>query len=127
MENLRSFYDLVLRKHIETKGCVAPYHMPHDSFLLCHNETEMKAYKYDWKKVRRSYYPPACHRISKMGFILSHQLVADDLFGIYIQYPENLKIIQQSKEVDIHSLIGNCGGYVGLFLGNKYVYFTIVC
>ena len=29
-----------------------------------------------------------------------------------------MKIIQQSKEVDIHSLIGNIGGYVGLFLGN---------
>ena len=26
---------------------------------------------------------------------------------------------KQSKEVDFHSLIGNVGGYVGLFLGNK--------
>ena len=28
-----------------------------------------------------------------------------------------VRIITQSKEVDIHSLIGNIGGYLGLFLG----------
>ena len=37
-----------------------------------------------------------------------------------IQYENNwMKVIEQSKEVDIHSLIGNIGGYVGLFLGNE--------
>ncbi len=34
-----------------------------------------------------------------------------------IKYPEEIKIITQTKEVDVHSLIGNIGGYIVLFLG----------
>ena len=40
-------------------------------------------------------------------------------FGI--EYPQYVRIISQSKDVDIHALIGNIGGYVGLFLGNVCV------
>ena len=36
-------------------------------------------------------------------------------FGI--EYPQYVRIISQSKDVDIHALVGNIGGYVGLFLG----------
>ena len=43
-----------------------------------------------------------------------------------IHYPDEFKVIMQSKEVDIHSLIGNIGGYLGLFLGNlKSIIFNI--
>ena len=38
-------------------------------------------------------------------------------WSLLIRYPEEVKIITQSKEVDVHSLIGNIGGYLGLFLG----------
>ena len=34
--------------------------------------------------------------------------------------PTTAKIIAQSQEVDAHSLIGNIGGYIGLFLGKKF-------
>ena len=44
------------------------------------------------------------------------------MFGV--QYPEEIKIITQSKEVDVHALIGNIGGYIGLFLGNLLQYIT---
>ena len=43
-----------------------------------------------------------------------------DIWRIAISYPDDLRIIQQSKEVDAHSLVGNIGGYVGLFLGNRH-------
>ena len=44
------------------------------------------------------------------------QTVQQWAFGI--EYPQYVRIISQSKDVDIHALIGNIGGYVGLFLGN---------
>ena len=34
-------------------------------------------------------------------------------------FPKEIKIIAQSKEIDGHALIGNIGGYIGLFLGNS--------
>ena len=48
-----------------------------------------------------------------------HSTGGPNLWIFLITYHNHwMKIIEQSKEVDIHSLIGNIGGYVGLFLGN---------
>ena len=42
---------------------------------------------------------------------------SEEAFNVAVTYPEYAKVIEQSKDVDIHALIGNIGGYVGLFLG----------
>ena len=34
-----------------------------------------------------------------------------------IEYASDIKIIKQAPSVDLHSLIGSIGGYIGLFLG----------
>ena len=41
-----------------------------------------------------------------------------DWFRVNIMFPERFKEIGMVKAVDIHSAIGNSGGYIGLFLGN---------
>ena len=38
-------------------------------------------------------------------------------FPIFISFPDQIKVISQSQAIDIHALIGNIGGYIGLFLG----------
>ena len=38
---------------------------------------------------------------------------------LLISYPDKIKVITQLKSVDAHMLIGNIGGYIGLFLGNS--------
>ena len=38
-------------------------------------------------------------------------------FWLNIQYPRRAKIVTQSPAVDTNALIGNIGGYIGLFLG----------
>ena len=43
--------------------------------------------------------------------------------GFGLEFPEQIKIITQSKAVDINSFIGNIGGYIGLFLG-KFIHKT---
>ena len=140
MVDWKSYDALVLNKHIEKKGCIAPYHGHHNSFLRCRNKTERKRYVYDSDKAKTSYYPPPCHRISKlrvdfdtcrhvdmrtcglhvdMRIFDPHSTGGPNLWIFLITYHNHwMKIIEQSKEVDIHSLIGNIGGYVGLFLGN---------
>ena len=41
-------------------------------------------------------------------------------FTIYVTYPSNnVKRVRQSQAVDVHALIGNIGGYIGLFVGNS--------
>ena len=40
------------------------------------------------------------------------------LIQIFIGFPHEVKIITQSRAIDFDALIGNIGGYIGLFLGN---------
>ena len=65
-------------------------------------------------------YPKACQRISRID-IKQHSsgpfYLHGPKLGFRVVYPDDVKIITQSKEVDVHSLIGNIGGYIGLFLG----------
>ena len=63
----------------------------------------------------------ACQRITKLklegGTFLFYPYLPNEIWRFTIVYPEHLRVITQSKEVDIHSLIGNIGGYLGLFIG----------
>ena len=90
--------------------------------MLCNNQRKMKESRYEFLEARKKYYPKTCQRISKIdyqvhGFIPTKKR-ENKLFGISVVYPEELKIITQSKAVDVHTLIGNIGGYVGLLLGS---------
>ena len=75
---------------------------------------------YDYTNVRTHYLPASCQRLSRVDTdvnVWSTYLTEYGTIQIDIRYPEYARIITQSKDVDIHALIGNIGGYVGLFLG----------
>ena len=115
-------YDtVVLKKHIENIGCVAPYHKPFGRFKKCTTKEKIKESKYDYEKISIRY-PKACERIVKID-LKRAKTTASNIFGqmleVHIAYPNEVKIITQTKEVDVHSLIGNIGGYIGLFLGKE--------
>jgi len=69
--------------------------------------------------LRNKYFRPPCHEmtgiVSTMSIIKESNITSPALM---INYPEKIKVITQLKSVDAHMLIGNIGGYVGLFLGN---------
>ena len=88
----------------------------------------MKSLLYDYTIVQTKYYPVSCQRLSKIVYEVNRY----DQYGQYrdydsgtwelvIVYPKYYRVITQSKEVDVHALIGNIGGYIGLFLGKLIV------
>ena len=121
LENWQSFDEMVLKKHIEIIGCKAPYHQVDNGFPVCDNGEDIKRSAYKFSEVRRIYYPKSCWRLSKLDYLKLNKRNnnRNKYWTFTIQYPEDVKIVTQSKEVDEHALIGNIGGYIGLFLG-KY-------
>ena len=123
-----SFDDMLREQHVKGKDCSAPYLQPITGVPKCSTKDSIKRSMYDFQSIDAlilsGYYPSCCLRYSKMVEkidLCNKQICgrADGLFMIGITYPKYVKIITQSKDVDIHSLIGNIGGYVGLFLGIK--------
>ena len=70
--------------------------------------------------VEKQYHSKPCRRISKLLSTYIGGKIDQNWLRFGIEYPKELKVISQSKEVDGHALIGNIGGYIGLFLGTRY-------
>ena len=86
--------------------------------------TEMRISKFEYVKIRSLEYVTDCLIMSKkrlQELRISSLKVPNStiVFGIF--FPKIIRIITLSKEVDIHALIGNIGGYLGLFLGNLII------
>ena len=113
-------YDkLVERHHVEIVGCRAPYQTLFTDFPICNTTEKMKEAHFDGFKLMHEHHHP-CQELPNIdlhyGLITSRRIWGDNI-TIYVSYPDKWKIITQSQAVDIHALIGNIGGYIGLFLG----------
>ena len=111
-----------LRQHLEKLNCRAPYQTNQKQFPICQSKKKMKDADYFNKpKVK------AC--TSLQGVIYRYEevnLVYKNIQSPYwlgMKLPTSFKEIQMVRAVNIQTVVGNSGGYVGLFLGNK-LYFT---
>ena len=117
----KHYDDAVLHKHIKNHGCSATYHRTIEGIPVCYNQTIVKQYYYYLNMARKKYHSKACQRLSYLNYEI--QNVGKGInWRLIITYPEEVKIIQQYKEVDGHALIGNIGGYIGLFLGTNHIF-----
>ena len=112
---------LVRKQHLITIGCRPPYLAIGTETPKCDTVKRLNESRFQYERAREMDYPKDCKRMSgirtsSVGGILKS---LDKKWRFGISYPDEVKIITQSKEVDIHTLIGNIGGYFGLFLG-KY-------
>ena len=83
--------------------------------------------KLTYGKIKTIDYLKPCSRISKLNLkheqidLINDRRTNNKRWDVYINFPEDVKTIIQFKEVDIHSLIGNLGGYLGLLTGSAVI------
>ena len=84
-------------------------------------ETQLSKSRYDYSIMPRKYYPVPCEAMSSIVFMANRldYSVSSETPSLMITYPKTTRLVTQLKSVDLHALIGNIGGYIGLFLG-KY-------
>ena len=115
-EDWGSYDESAKMQNIEKVGCKAPYHFISDEFSTCRTQQEMKNSAISMRMVYD--FPPPCHEISYFTYRI--HIRKDKKYGefqISVYYPPWIKIITQSQAIGIHALMGNIGGYIGLFLG----------
>ena len=127
LDKTNDYDNLVIAELLQRSGCRPPYHNRHNSYPRCNSKEKVKESKIETDTRQKLGIPMACQRISKINHKLENRKSlsvesqsASETYGLYgliIYYPDEVRIITQSKDIDIHSLIGNVGGYLGLFLG----------
>ena len=114
-----NFDKYMIERHIDNVKCRPPYLMEHTNYPICSTQEELARSKFGLEiRFKKGYVKP-CLGMSKVDFQYTTDSpeLNDTWIGLGIVYPEQMKIISQSQAVDIHSLVGNIGGYIGLFLG----------
>ena len=121
LKDVHAYDSMVVDEYVTKKGCRVPYLRTNMTVPLCNSNKTMKDGLFSYMKATSATVPKPCNRVSilktkgqyknNLGFEKSK------VWYLTIQYPQEVKLITQSKEVDIHTLIGNIGGYLGLFLG----------
>ena len=118
--------EVILEEHLEKVGCRAPHQKTNKNWKICDARLKMKEAAFGARKKSKS----PCKTVSSL-FFAYHEWSYDDptksdWFRVYIAFPSQFKEIKMVRAIDIHSAIGNSGGYIGLFLGNITLSFTYV-
>ena len=119
-------YDAIaLKHHLAKVGCGPPYQKSYWRFASCKTKAKMKASLYDPWNMDNTDLTKPCQEMPNI--LYKHDFKDTDIdstvkrtFKIWVGYPKNGKVITEHQAVNIHSLIGNIGGYIGLFLGKVY-------
>ena len=132
-EDNSNLYDhMLLERHRYLNGCRNPSDSTQYSYPLCNSTKKISESVITYAKAKSISARKPCNRISAIRYALpnneehltgTHQ---NGSFMIRMEYPDEIKVIAQVKEVDIHTLIGNIGGYFGLFLGKCSIYEQIL-
>ena len=117
--------ELVMKRHLENNGCRAPYHTMLKSLPVCDTKDKMKnVIFHEWGQ-QSTYVKVPCQEMPYIDYKHTSMEFNLDYYLIMFYYPRKAKYITQSREIDGHSLIGNIGGYIGLFLGKFLLLFGI--
>ena len=119
MTNWNKFDEIYTTEHKREFRCSPPYFEPSTHFPICSDEKTIEDSRFEVSRIRSkpSYFPP-CQGMSKIDYDFFNNFpMTKGFLKIMIGYPEQVKIITQSQAVDVHTIVGNIGGYIGLFLG----------
>ena len=114
--------DRILIEHLSRKKCRPTYLNAKNGIPICSTMNKTKQSTFDYWGIRSLEIADDCLMISKktvskitMNYLNNE---TNSLMRLGIIHPKTFRIITLSKEIDIHTLVGNIGGYLGLFLGN---------
>ena len=116
------FDDTVLKKHLKEVGCSAPY--LNSGKPPCITKEKMSESLYEMTKVKSKHSLQPCQEMSDIRYTFEivepqniSQLNVTTPLNVWVDFPNRIKVITQSQSIDVQALIGNIGGYLGLFLG----------
>ena len=122
------FDDYVMASHVEKFGCKPLYLNIISNRSMCSGKEKMNEAIFDFLMIHDMSVKP-CTTLHNVNYRYEEADYENkriqNRFNIEIVFPDSFKEIVQVKAVDIQTVIGNAGGYVGLFCGNIILFYSI--
>ena len=115
-----NFDQMILDYYLNKVGCKAPYYKTNESLKLCDSKKKMKESTFELMRNDKPMKP--CTSALTLAFAYNEfdlNCKVCDWFTISITYPNQYREIKMIQAIDIHTVIGHSGGYIGLFLGKR--------
>ena len=111
----RNWNEMAISKHIVDIGCVPTYLETHENVSICSTMGTLKKWSKILYTIRNQHDYQPCQQMPRIDFDLETDLIGktEEFMVFGIGYPEQVKIITQSRAVNVDALIGNIGGYIG--------------
>ena len=113
-------HDVLWLKHVIKKnGCKAPYHKLQVDEPICDDFDKLAVF--DLFVFLHEEFTRPCEEIPHVSLksVRYDSNYKPGLYSFVVGYPKKIKMITQQQAIDVHALIGNIGGYIGLFLGKN--------
>ena len=128
MEDYNQNDNYIMKDYLNNVGCRAPYQVTMKHLPLCSSKEKMKQSMININSDIIERYPPPCRSAEKISYGFVEEAAANCsglCFGV-VKFTLNLfndryKEITQTKAIDFHAVVGNSGGYIGLFCGYAIV------
>ena len=117
LSDFMSYDEVKIKKAIQNVGCKALYHNLEYDIPICNRSEQLPMF--NAPHLEQIKIPPPCEEIPQVSFKVL-KIWVGNTYGYYplqIGFPKKMKLITQQQAIDIHALIGNIGGYIGLILG----------
>ena len=113
------FDEKMVNDQIKRNGCRAPYQNTTVDVPICASKEGMAGASLDPHAMIEKISPCTCIKNLIYSYVegKDNEDFNGKLLGITLNFPKEFKEIIQERAVDIQTVIGNAGGYVGLFLG----------
>ena len=113
-----NFDQMLIDYHLKRVGCKAPYHKTNEDMEICDRKEKILLANFDLTGRERPMKP--CTSASTIIFSYDeyeYNFKGSDWFHVVLQYPNQYRETKSVQAIDLQTVIGNAGGYIGLFLG----------
>ena len=113
-----NFDQMLIDYHLKRVGCKAPYHKTNKDMEICDTKEKISQANFDLTGRERPIKP--CSSAPTIIFSYDeyeYNFKGPEWFHVILQYPNQYKETKMVQAIDLQTVIGNAGGYIGLFLG----------
>ena len=121
----KNYDNITLERHLSKTGCKTPDQSTNDTWTVCQNKEAMKKARIHLNRIALR----PCREVESIDYDMGesestrtgrnfHSKYCEHWIGFVLRILNpRFKVILQQKEVDLQTLIGYIGGYIGIFTG----------